>query len=82
MKEKVVFRKEVTWSHIIAAVTILSSMFWYTASQNTRITLLEESDIRQEKSFERLERHTKGIHDDLKVIIKELQYQKGINSKG
>ena len=75
--EHVIFKKEITISHIISTAMIIIAGFWFAAEQNTRITLLEVSDISQAKVVDKMSSSLESIDKKMSTLIENSAFERG-----
>ena len=85
-KDHIVFKKEITLSHILTTFMMIVALFFGWAEQDKRITVLEKSDITQGKVIDKMSASLVSIDDKIGItndkisdLISEFQFERGKN---
>jgi len=79
-KDRVIFNKEITLTHIISTAIIIVSMFWFTAKQDKRIALLESTSTYQDRVIGTMGKSLISIDKKMGVLISKFEFERGKNA--
>lgn len=81
-ENEIEFDKKITWTIIISVCVLMFGAVQFAFSQGTRITVIENNEVRNELIFKDIKNSLVSLHDKVDKLAEGLAYERGKDSGG